>query len=357
MKVVQLTPVISSADATGNDILNLYKILEQHDVETHIVSKHEKNVPDGIPIIKTLDDIELEEDDVVIFHFGIGNELVIPFTELDCKKVVCYHNITPPAFFKDNNRLLVLRCTEGLDQARFMADKVDYCIADSSFNKSNLEDMGYECPIDVVPIALPFEDYMQAPDERLLSKLRAKDGTKVLFVGRVAPNKRFEDVISAFSVFKRRYDPKATLYLVGSHEPDDLYYASLVKYVEDLGLQDVIFTGSVPFPQLLAYYRGADIFLCQSEHEGFCVPLVESMLFDLPIIAYDYCAVGETMGEGALALPTKTPEVVAAIMNKIQDDDAFRERIIASQRTRLDDFAFDSVSERFLESISRIKSL
>lgn len=106
--------------------------------------------------------------------------------------------------------------------------------------------------------------------------------TNFIFVGRVAPNKKQEDVIRAFYCYKKYCNPKSRLFIVGSYNGMERYYHRLRRYVGALELDNVVFTGHIPFAQILAYYHLADLFLCMSDHEGFCVPLVEAMYFNLP---------------------------------------------------------------------------
>ena len=164
--------------------------------------------------------------------------------------------------------------------------------------------MGYTCPMKVLPILIRFEDYEQEPDADVIRKY--SDGaTNLLFVGRMAPNKKVEDVISAFAYYKEHYDKTARLFLVGSFQETDLYYQYLQKHIKKLGTHDVIFSGHISFQAVLAYYKIADVFLCMSEHEGFCVPLVEAMYFGVPIVAYDSSAIADTLGGAGILLKNK----------------------------------------------------
>ena len=126
-------------------------------------------------------------------------------------------------------------------------------------------------------------------------KLYDDDYVNILFTGRVVPNKKQEDVIEAFYYYKRFIQPKSRLILVGSFAGIDKYHDQLEAYVNKLGLEDVIFTGQIKFDEILAYYQLADLFLCMSEHEGFCVPIVEAMYFNVPVIARDTSAIAWTL--------------------------------------------------------------
>ena len=124
--------------------------------------------------------------------------------------------------------------------------------------------------------------------------------------------------------------------------------------MEQLGVEDVIFTGQVKFPDILSYYKVADVFLCLSEHEGFCVPLVESMMFDVPVIAYDSCAVGETLGGSGLLLNDKTPAVVAEAIERVRTDERLKQTIIENQKIRLKYFEHSRINAQFIDIINRL---
>lgn len=160
-------------------------------------------------------------------------------------------------------------------------------------------------------------------------------------------------MISAFYYYKKYINPKSRLLLVGRHDFFPEYYRRLQRYVEKLELNDVIFTGQVKFDEILAFYRVADVFVCLSEHEGFCVPLVESMMFDVPVIAYDSCAVGETLGGSGLLLKDKSPQVVAEAIHLVVEDKKLRNQLIENQQKRLCDFQHDKIKEKFLDIMQK----
>ena len=174
----------------------------------------------------------------------------------------------------------------------------------------------------------------------------------ILFVGRVAPNKKHEDIIAAFHCYKKRYNKDARLFLIGSSGGMERYRQRLEEYVDKLNTEDVIFTGKISFDQLLAYYNISDVFLCMSEHEGFCVPIIEAMYFNLPVIAYSSSAIPATLGGAGILLPEKDPLLTAGVINRVITDTQLREKIVSSQRKRLSDFSQESISEMFKNYLS-----
>jgi glycosyltransferase involved in cell wall biosynthesis len=150
-------------------------------------------------------------------------------------------------------------------------------------------------------------------------------------VGRVIPNKRFEDVIRSFAVYQRWRNPRSRLLLVGDTRGFERSLHRLRELVRELRVEEVVFTGQVDDDDLYAYYRVADVFLCLSEHEGFCVPLQEAMHFHLPVIAYDTGAVRETLRGGGLLLQDKSPDLVAELLDRVTHGGPLRRAVLESQ--------------------------
>lgn len=346
MRVVQLLPTMSFGDAIGNDTIALKGVISDMGYPTEIYAENiDKRLPDGTARkISRMRD--LKKDDILIYHKSTGTDLTFKIDKYKCRKIMVYHNITPPEFFLTYS-IPATQLTElGYKGVEYLRDKVDYVLADSSFNKSELLKMGYTCPVDVRSILIKFEDYKQTPDEATVKKY--SDGRKnLVFVGRIAPNKRQENIIRAFYCYKK-LNPDSRLILVGSAKGMENYQERLVKYAKALGIgDDVIFPGHIKFSEILAYYRVADAFVCMSEHEGFCVPLVEAMFFDIPIIAYSTSAIPDTLGGSGVLLDSNDPVFAAAVINRVLTDEKLRESIIAGQRKRLEDFSYERVRAVF----------
>ena len=345
MKIVQMVPTFSGKDAIGNDVINIYKALEVLGYKTVIYTNRATNAV-AFPCTTQFRADDFASDDVVMYHFSIGDKMTDFFASLQCRKILVYHNVTPPGFFHSFDPVIERRCRAGLQQIRTLVGKVDYCLADSEWNKKDLERMGFYCPIDVFPILMDFNEYRNTLDESLFKMLSLQPGTKILSVGRIVPNKCQHDILRVFSCYKSNFDPEAKLFLVGGYDERDVYYSSLVSYAVALGLSDVYFTGSLPFDQLTACYRASDVFLCQSEHEGFCVPLLESMVLDLPVVAYGACAVAETMGSASFVLDSKDPMVTAGVIDRLMRDPGLRSAVLSMQQRRAEDFGFGVLVER-----------
>lgn len=355
MRIVQILPVLAFGDAVGNDTRALKDALLSAGYDTEIYAAViDERLPKGTA--KQFDMLEkLEDEDIVIYHLSTGHPINYEIEKLGGKKVILYHNITPPQFFKKYNKEAMYSCRQGLKAAKRLAKIADYAIADSEFNKQDLISYGFTCRIDVLPILIPFEDYEKNPSEKLLKRYE-DDYTNILFTGRVVPNKKHEDIIETFYYYKKYINPKSRLIFVGSYAGIDRYHEQLEEYVRKLELEDVIFTGHIKFNEILAYYKLADLFLCMSEHEGFCVPLIEAMCFDVPVLARDTTAIAGTLGGSGMLLADNDPFVAAEMMNRILTDDILREKIIMNQRLRLQDFDNKIVKEQFLGIIEKIIS-
>ena len=354
MKIVQLLTTIAYGDAIGNDTLAIRDFIREKGYETAIYAEGiDPRLPAGTALpwdrMPTL-----EHDDILLYHASTGTPLNTALLSYGGKKVMIYHNVTPPRYFSGYSPTAEDNCRWGELQIGYIARYVDSCIADSEYNKQQLLAMGCQCPIEVCPILIPLEDYDKAPDEKLLRKYRGDGWTNLLFVGRIAPNKCQQDVIRAFYVYQKRYNPKSRLFLVGNGTGEK-YQQQLADYAQQLGIADkVIFPGHIKFNAILAYYHLADVFVCMSEHEGFCVPIVEAMHFRKPIVAYASTAIPETLGRGGLLLDSKDPELAAGAINRVLEDSNLKKYLLSRQEEELKRFQYEAVKERFWECMQRM---
>ena len=351
MKIIQLMPTITYGDAVSNDAVAIHSLLRSNGQPSEIYAE---NIGKRCPVksVKRYQYGQLKrnvkEDDIILYHGSTGTRLNDEIPSLPGRKILRYHNITPYRFFRDYSAEAEILTKKGIAQFRRLNQAFQSVIADSSFNRQDLVEMGYRCRMDVCPVLIPFDDYKKKPDPE--TERQCRDGvTNILFVGRIAPNKKQEDLIASFYAYRKLYNPDSRLILVGTWSGMERYHARLVQYVEELGLTGhVVFSGHISFSQILAYYRSADLFLCMSEHEGFCVPLVEAMLFRLPILAYNCCAVEETLGGGGLLVSKKDPVETAAAMDYLIRNEELRNYYRKMQRSRLKDLSIDRVGDRLL---------
>lgn len=352
MKIIQLIPTLAYGDAIGNHTIALKSLIEKLGFETGIFAESIVPPLDQKTALTISQMPKLSEDDIILYHLSTGTNLNYKLAEFQCKKIVIYHNVTPPEFFERFSKFYYDINVQAIEGVNFLADKIDYCLTDSHFNRQDLVEKGYQCPIDVVPILIPFHDYNRRPKRKILSKY-ADDRVNIITTGRIVPNKKIEDVIAAFSHYKKNINERSRLILIGAYKENDLYYKALMRYIEQLELKDVIFTGHVSFEELLAFYRLADIYLCMSEHEGFCVPLIESMFFQIPIIAYDKAAVGETLGGSGILVKDKEPVYIAKLIDYVMRRNDLYQDIVYNQNIRLKDFEHAKIEQQLITYLEK----
>ncbi|HLI55590.1 MAG TPA: glycosyltransferase, partial [Actinomycetota bacterium] len=206
----------------------------------------------------------------------------------------------------------------------------------------------------VAPIIIDFSRFGGPSDRRVAGRLaRAKEagGAHWLYVGRVAPNKCHHNLIGAFAVYRAIFDPQARLSLVGGATSEE-YWDALEALCRELELRgSVEFTDTVPPGVLYAHYRSADVFVSMSEHEGFGVPLLESMQFGVPVVAYAAAAVPETVGDAGVLLESNDPVVVAEAVNRVLSDRALRSGLVAAGKARLQELALDRTRQRYASAV------
>ena len=353
VRVIQVCYRIQYGDAIGNDILSIQRALDEEGIVTGIYSEHicDRLLEAGVAF--PLDELPpLTAKDVIIFHPAVMNPFAARLPELDCKVILRYHNITPPEYFEPYDPNLAKRLAQGLQEIRDMRPYVDYAMTDSEFNKQDLINMGYQCEMSVVPVLIPFSDYDQEPAGDVIAGYQ-DEYQNILCIGRGAPNKKVEDVLDAYSTYKKRYNPHSRLFLVGRYN-DDPYVRKLREKIQKEEIPDVVFTGHISFSEVLAYYRLSDLCICMSEHEGFCVPLLEAMYLHVPVLAYAAAAVPYTMGNAGILLQSKQADYVAKHMDRIMKSDLLRNAVLRRQRKRVAEMSYDTVKDRVLQSVQGV---
>jgi len=285
-------------------------------------------------------------DDVVILHYALPSPLTTALRSHRGRRVLLHHNITPPEFFLGYDKEMARICAIGREEWKQLRGDVDLALADSEFNRRELEAAGFG-RTGVLPILLDFRRYAEPPAPALEAMLR--DGrTNVLFVGRVTPNKRQEDLVRFAAYWKRFISPDLRLVLVGKLPRRRAYLDALQTFLQEEGFTpwEVVLTGHVSHAELLACYRAAALFVSMSEHEGFGVPLVEAMLMRVPILAYASTAVADTLGEAGVRFTEKSYAEMAEVGHLLTTDAALRAAVLAGQDERLHAFAPESVEAR-----------
>jgi glycosyltransferase involved in cell wall biosynthesis len=203
----------------------------------------------------------------------------------------------------------------------------------SRFNAAELKTLGID-NVQVFPLLFSPQILDQIPEPLIIDKF-ADNLKNILFVGRIVPNKRIEDLILAFAWYHKTINPYSRLLIVGSNRSAPRYYAMLRMLAGDLDLPNVCFEGFAASAGLAAYYRVADVYVSPSVHEGYCLPLIEAMHCGLPVIARKAGGVPEAM-DGAGVMYTGIDEVeLAELINRTLSDRDLSRKIIASQEERM----------------------
>ncbi|MCB9422037.1 MAG: glycosyltransferase family 4 protein [Ardenticatenaceae bacterium] len=287
----------------------------------------------------------------VIYHHSVGSEVVEYLQSQALRLILIHHNVTPPQFFARIDPAWVERARQGERQLTILRTQTDLALADSEFNALDLQAAGYR-ETAVLPITLPQEQYNLPLNQQLAAEMQ-QNGPNLLFVSRLAANKRQEDLVKLLYYY-HHIQPNARLILVG-----DRWTIQYDKWVEslaaDLGLADhVILTGKVSQQEMVTYYQTADLYVSMSEHEGFGKPLIESMYLGLPILAFASTAVPYTMGQTGVMFYQKDYEQLAELVDILITDLPLRQRIITRQKQRVQAFLEPQVRMLFQSYLAQL---
>ena len=340
MKAIhQIVSGFVRGDAISNEALALRAMFRGWGAPSEIYCEHRRVFPEHRNDVRDLARTasEVRPDDVVILHLSVGSAANLKFVELRARKALLYHNITPPHYFKGIREETARALALGREQMARLRDAAEVVLADSAFNAGELSELGYAHP-RVFPLVFDFGLLGQPRKARSASHATARKGDplRVLFVGRGVPNKRIEDLMATLYYLRRYHDPAAELRHVGSYNGLELYRALLETRRRQWELKGVELTGPVTQAVLNQSYREADVFLCLSEHEGFCAPLLEAMHHDVPVIAFHAAAVPETLDGAGVLIREKRFDLLAALVARVGRDPQLREGILAGQRARME---------------------
>jgi glycosyltransferase involved in cell wall biosynthesis len=328
-RVHQLLAALAYGDAISNEALAIQGHLRGAGFESDIFAEHvhPRMARDARPLWQYAEVSSPET--VCLFHFSIGSAAARLIFHAPDRLVSIYHNITPAEWFLGFHPHLAGLCYHGRRELAAFAPRTELALGDSEYNRRELEAAGY-ARTGVLPIVLDLDSYRR-PAAPVVRRLYDDGRTNILFVGRVIPNKKIDDLIRVFALYQRLFDRQSRLLLVGDYRGHEKYYDRLQDLARERGAGEVVFTGPVDDDELRAAYASADLFLCLSEHEGFCVPLLEAMAFEVPVVAFDAGAVRETLRGGGVLLRDKDPATVAGLVRRVLTDDVLRSRVLETQ--------------------------
>lgn len=351
--VHQFTPVLSYGDAVSDYTIELQKFLREagHESEIFVERCHPKVAHLCKPFVAY--EAQRSKEHLLILHFSIGSDINIFVWLSPGLKMLIYHNITPHYYFTQINPVLAVQCLLGRYQLSYFRHEVELALADSEYNRKELDEIGI-APNAELPIYVSFEKFEREPVHDLLS-MYDDDWVNWLFVGRLIPNKRIDAIIRAFAFYRRFYESKSRLFIVGTYRGFERHFSRLRGLVERLKIKDrVIFTGHVTLDELVTYYQMADVYVSLSEHEGFCVPLLEAMHFECPIVAYSAGAVPYTLRGGGILIDDQEPATVAEAVHLLQTDSKLRRRVLQRQSDALHYYRTYPYKEMFMSYINTV---
>lgn len=355
--VHQLIPVLAPHDAVGGHTRRVQAALRAEGHRSDIFAEVVVGpAPEGV---HHLSDFERAAGpvDLLLYQASTGADSADWLRGRSEPYAVDYHNVTPASFFDQWAPEAAANMRRGRSQLRALAPRSVAGLADSTFNASELEAMGYQ-EVGVAPLLLDLGGQPPPPDPQTAAFLeRTRRGAHWLFVGRLAPNKCQHDLLAALAVHRRLHDPGARLTLVGS-PASTAYRDALLQLADQLGVEDAVtMVSGVPEEVLSAYYEDADVFVCLSEHEGFCIPLLEAMRHSTPVVALAATAVPETAGAAAVLLPEKEPHLVATVVDKLLRDAELRRQLVSAGHARVEAHSLARCTPVLVERVERALGL
>jgi glycosyltransferase involved in cell wall biosynthesis len=348
--VNQWLPAAHDGDAVGGYARTLRELFRGwgHEAEIYALT-----IDDDLrDEIRPWSDPAARQGDVTLLHFAVPSPLSQALATLPGTRVLCYHNVTPAHYFVPYDPRMARMAAMGRRELAALAGRVDLAAGVSEFNRQELHALGFDRTA-VLPLLPDLGRLTSAARVPALEHLLQDGLVNILFVGRIVPNKRIDDLIRLAEQYKRYVDVYYRFIFVGRTDSVPRYYDAIRALVAEYEMlpDRFWFPGSVPEAELAAYYRNAHAYVSLSEHEGFCVPLVEAMAMDVPVLAYAAAAVPETLGGAGVAFAPKDLEWAAELLAGLVYDEPFRSGVLAGQRKRLEAFQPAVLEDRISETL------
>jgi L-malate glycosyltransferase len=350
--VNQWVPAAHRGDAVGDSARRVRDLLRRMGHQSDVFAL---TIDDDLHgDVRPFADPASHQGDLTIFHFALVSPMTSAFAQLPRGRVLQYHNVTPAHFFAPWDTAMFRLAELSREDLQSLVGHTDLALGDSDYNRQELERLGFT-NTGVFPIAVDLSR-VTAPIRRPALEAVLDDGLQnFLFVGRITPNKKVEDLIRLAEFYKRYVDERYRFIFVGKTDGVPRYFNMLRALIAEFQMPPdrFIFTGPVPDEELAVYYDTASVYLSLSEHEGFCVPLLEAMAADVPVLAYASSAVPDTLGGAGILFEPKDLEFAAELLGELAFNETLRARVIAGQRRRLRDFG----DERIVRELDRVLAL
>lgn len=338
MQIHQLVHTLSYGDAISSEVLAFQRVFKNlgHDSEIYAINAH-PHYKHFVRDVKTFPENFSGE---LLLHYSLGSPLNLIYKNAsEARRTIIYHNLTPAKWFAGINPRIVADIKQGLEELPDLCRMSQRLIADSSFNAEELGEIGFDAKVLELPVDP--ERWNVARNDGIYSLVKNSSDINVLHVGRLAPNKCIEDIIKSFYFLHYHLHHNSRLWLVGVDIDTELYSLALKRLVNELHLRDAVeFVGRLSDEEVRAMYEASSMYVCMSEHEGFCLPLAEAMYFGLPVITYNSSAIPTTLGDSGILVTQKRHAELAELMRIVATDYALRSKLIESGRKRIETFSF-----------------
>ena len=338
MTINQWVPAAHRGDAVGDSARRVRDLLRARGFDSNLYALSiDDNLRDDV---LPFDHVSSHAGDATILHFAVPSIMSTKLTQLKSRTIIQYHNITPAYFFAPYDSGIFRIAALGREELKTLVGHVDVALGDSEYNRQELATLGFTST-GVMPIIVDTERITGSPGEPALEETLLGDGlANILFVGRIVPNKKIEDIIRLAEHYKRYVDTDYRFIFVGRTDAVPRYYDTILALIAEYQMPKdrFIFTGTVTESDLATYYRASSAYISLSEHEGFCVPLVEAMSADLPLLAFGATAIPETLGGAGICFSPKDLEYAAEMLGLLVYDEAVRAKVIAGQQSRVANF-------------------
>jgi L-malate glycosyltransferase len=344
-------PVLHPGDAVGRHTVRLRDATRARGIPSEIFvdTTDPETAAETRPVLSYPE--VAERGDVTVYQFATASAMAPWLAGRGETLVVNYHNITPPELMAPWDNHLALGQLRAQGDLRLLAPRCALAVADSAYNQAHLAEAGFPATAVIPPSAaldLPFGSGADRTPSGPATAAAAAPGGRWLAVGRVSPNKALESTVAALAVARAHHDAHATLRVVGKPATDS-YVGALHRYVAELGLSDAVsFGGHASDATVAAAYEGADVLVVTSEHEGFCVPVVEAMAAGLPVVAFDRGAVPEVLGGAGVLVADKDPYALAGAIVALLSDAPRRAALAEAGRRRLAELDLETAADRFV---------
>jgi glycosyltransferase involved in cell wall biosynthesis len=354
LRYVQVLDALDFGDAVSSQVIRLHQMLLERGENAQIFSKYADHRVEAYR--QPFSEFQMDENVILIHHFSGYSELASEIVGLRGYKILAYHNVTPHTFFERGDRLYEF-CKKGRSQLQKIVHQYHLALGDSPYNCQEIESLGFKS-VKELPIAVPLSQKTFALDP-LVADLRGEADKIWLFVSRVAPNKRQDLLVDIFARYVEQHpDQTHHLYLVGRYSEEDAYYNKIASKIQQSGLSDrITLAGKVEDEALPAYYKAADLFLCVSEHEGFCVPIVEAFNYQIPVVAYASTAVETTLGNSPGALDSLNVDHAVDRIHSIFTHTPLEQDLIHHGLRQANRFTLSAVKQRFYSTLDGLKGI